>query len=182
MSIVILIPEMGDIPPSPVEINFGGQTTGGGGNWGASTDRAMFRQVTCVSPNGSPLTIKAIHIAFRIAGNPAEFVKGLVYSDNANSPGNRIAVSDPVNDDVTGYVRLAVIDSEIPSGTILWIGAVWSFGAFEAEFDSELIPVAPNTVLMNGTVDYTNPPAVAPAPDASYANTLACYLECTYVP
>lgn len=168
----------------PVEILFGAQTTGGGGNWGGGTDRAMFRRLTLTSPNGNELTIKAVHLGIRIAG-PGEFIKGLVYSDlgTAHPVGSRLGFSDAQSAGTLGYVRCPVTDIIIPSGTNVWAGGVWSFGASVAEFDSETVPVAPNTYMYNGSISYADPTDPAPgASSADYVNTLACFLECTYIP
>lgn len=175
----------GDPTPQPVEIFFGAQTTGGGGTWGAGTDRAMFRQLTLTSPNGTPITVKAVHIAIRTAGAAGENFKGLVYTDlgTPDGVGSQLAVGAVQSAESVGYQRSAVTEFQVPSGTVVWAGGVWSDGAFQAEFDSETVQAAPNTVMFASSFDYTNPPADAPAVvDGSYANTLACYLECTYIP
>lgn len=167
----------------PTQIFFGAQTGGGGGNWGGSTDRAMFRRLTLTSPNGQPLTVKAVHVRIRTFTGSGDSMKGLVYSDlgTATPVGNRLAISNAFLIPGTGYHRLEVPDTEIVSGTNVWIGAVWSDGAFRCEFDSELVQAPPNTIMFNGTFDYTSPPAAAPATASpSYANTLAAYIECTY--
>lgn len=177
--------EGGGTPPEPEEIFFGAQTVGGGGNWGGGTDRAMFRRLTLVSPNGSPLTVKAVHVAIRTCTGPGDLMKGLVYSDlgTATPVGQRLGFSSAFAILATGYHRLEVPEFEVDSGDNVWCGAVWSPGAFQCEFDSELVPAAPDTIMFNGTISYAAPELNAPATAApTYANTLAAYLECSYIP
>lgn len=170
--------------PEPEEIFFGAQTTGGDGNWGHGANRAMFRRLTLTAPGGEELTIKAVHVAIRTAGDGS--IKGLVYSDlgTATPVGEQLGVSDPQLTTVAGYVRCPVVDVVVPSGTNVWSGAVWGpSGTGTGEFDSELVPAAPNTIMFNNTFNYDAPPADAPATaEPNYANTLACFIECTYIP
>lgn len=169
-------------PPEPVEILFGDQTSGGGGNWPAASDRALFRRITVSTPGDVPVTAKAIRMAFKDLSDSNTNVKALLYTHlpSGGPVGNLLAVSPPVQIRSAGFYTFTLPDTELASGSSFWIGGVSD--NFTMYFDSNATPDGVGSVLMNGTLSYSNPNAVAPSPSASYANTLATYLQCEYIP
>jgi hypothetical protein len=169
-------------PPEPIEIFFGDQTSGGGGNWPAASDRALFRRVTVSTPGGVPAIAKSIRIAFRDLSDTTTNVKALLYTHltTGGPVGNLLAVSSPVQVRAAGFYTFVLPDTELESGSSFWIGGVSD--NFTMYFDSNATPDGIGSHLMNGTLSYASPNSTAPAPSASYANTLAAYLQCEYTP
>lgn len=155
---------------------FGSKNILGGGNWGTSANRAMGN--TYPLANTATLKIGYLYI---LTGSGSASVKLCVYSDVAGVAGNRIAVSSPTlvngqnqyfafnfNNEVLSpgsYHLMAVSDA--PTGAGYDMGSADSGGT-------------PAAKIYNGTFSYAVPPASAPAPDASYNNGLAIYVDYTY--
>lgn len=155
---------------------FGSKNIAGGGNWGTSADRAMGNTY----PLADTATLKTGYL-YILTGSGSANVKMGVYTDNAGVAGTRLAISTPTlinaqnqyfsfvfnNEILTpgNYHIIAV--SEAPSGAGYDMGSADSGGQ-------------PAARIYNGTFSYAAPPLNAPAPDASYNNGLAVYIDYTY--
>lgn len=155
---------------------FGTQLTDGSGNWGFSADRAMGNTY----PLADTATLKKGFLyIIPASGSGSTNIKMAVYTDAAGAAGTRVAVSSPTLVGAAGWAEFNFADEVVVPGDYHIIAVADTVGGTGWDMGSAFSAV-PAARIYNGTFSYAAPPLDAPAPDASYNNALAVYIEYEY--
>lgn len=164
--------------PAAEAVGFGTLNTGGGGNWGMSSDRMMLTKWTLAQD----IIAKRIRLGM-LPNNPMTDttpIKGVIYNNGgtAGAAGLLMVASEEFVLPATypgGQQWLAVPDTLLVAGDY-WIGGIAD--NFTGVFDSGEPVASGRTVMFNGNTPFASPGSlVGETVTASYANSLACYVE-----